>query len=1701
MESGSEGESNRKNNNHNHNNSNSPSDGWKKPKRQMKTPFQLETLEKTYAMEMYPSEATRVELAEKLQLTDRQLQMWFCHRRLKDKKEGMGRKSKAATPVARAASMDELVAEPEGSRSRSRSRSDSASGTVQGSGSSQYEYEDDVPLVRRGYELSPLVGMERRVIACVEAQLGEPLREDGPILGMDFDELPPGAFGAPIVVTEQWQRTRRSYDDKVFEQSHAKPVKAAMRGLNEPVEPIMRYDASRRISPHLYGLPVDGPTTKGLSFEQGKGQISKGYGIHGKLTGVNLLSQESKQGQFFSPPKDESVPQNEDASQTGLKRKGDEAGIGSEVQVHEKRIRKELEKQDHLRRKREEQMRKEIEKQDRERRKEEERMMREKQRMEERLQREERREIERREKFLQREELKAERMRQKEELRREKEAARLKAARERATARRIVRESMELIEDERLELMELAASSKGLPSMISLDYDSLQDLESFRDSLSAFPPKSVHLKRPFAVQPWIHSEDNVGNLLLDSRLLGEIHIALLKLIIKDVEDVARTPSSGLGTNQYTVANPEGGHPQIVEGAYMWGFDIRNWQKHLNPLTWPEILRQFALSAGFGPELKKERVERAGFNDNDEVNRYDDIVSMLRNGSAAVNAAAAMQEKGFPPPRKSRHRLTPGTVKFAAYHVLSLEGSKGLTLLELADKIQYFLITPFFFKKSGLRDLSTSKTPDASISVALSRDPILFERIAPSTYCVRTAFRKDPADAEAIISAAREKIQNFANGVLAMENVDDADKDDGSDCDVAEGPEIDDLGTLSNANKSSDQYNEGVGTFSGNGKENLNLRMDIAGHTTDQCSNVTGKGSVASYPGHGGREIDESKSGEPWVQGLTEGEYSDLCVEERLNALVALIGVANEGNFIRAVLEDRLDAANALKKQIWAEAQLDKRRMKEENVPKFYDSYSIVAAEGSQSPLAVNNTTDEASLSTAVKEKPSMGADNIHNDTSLGQGTPIQQNGLAAERSRLQLKSFVGHRAEEMYVYRSLPLGHDRRRNRYWQFVASSSRYDPGSGRIFVELIDGSWRLIDSEEAFDALLMSLDTRGIRESQLQIMLQTIETSFKESVRKTSLCSNTGQRGTAIEIEGAEIGFSPARTGGAESPSSAVCASNSDSLEPSSSFKIELGRHETEKKNALKRYLDLQMWIWRECFNSSSLCAMTYGKNGHTPLLGICDLCLDSYIFKESLCSSCGRTFAFNDKVNYMEHVIQLVGRREGNTKNVLSSDLSHPLRLRLIKALLNFLEASVPPEAFLPSLTDERRKTWGSDLHNASTTGDLQQASSFALMGIPTLVIKAVSLCHVAQHNIPVSKQLALQRAILTQLEGVIVRDRLSLKFETTDELLASCALSGRAVRDSAHHGPIPQLPWIPQTTAAVALRLLELDASVMYIPSQKTEPEDEGITVEFLSLAPIRSVLYRYLLKLLSFMLKSNVLLPCLLYPQKLPSRYSYMKSIRKVEPRGPDRDEHMRKESWPVRGSSKTRQVVRGRGGGRPRGRGRRRIGFAISGYRRQSVRDKETLAQVLSQQVHRTHGKSHGRGRRTVRRRRTEQKAAVQAPLHRLGNDEWIGEETGKMHMVDADTSNSVEASESDDDAVRHEGGTWVPGTDVASNRSPWGAVEASDEDVNGSEDDNGYEDEEEEEEEEVEGDDDLNDGIVGNEDVIRDEDSDSLVSGDYSD
>ncbi|KAF5198625.1 Homeobox-ddt domain protein rlt2 [Thalictrum thalictroides] len=1569
----------------------------------------------------------------------------------------------------------------------------------------------DMPMVKRYYEPVPQLSLEMRAIAFVEKQLGEHIRDDGPMLGMEFDPLPPGAFGAPIVITGQQKPAGRPYDGKMYERRESKAIKTSslmpnvehcyvpsssggkrkltagsvhvinpqtsLRAPHEyqflPEQPSVRSEYGRGDPSHYYNSGTEVPSGRVSSYSTGPPYLHgkepvADYGFQGQLPSGSHPQQgraghvfSSASGEYESPHRspfanmgmesqvgshpvvgiedsflpDRQLSQEEEASRVERKRKNDEARIAREVEAHEKRIRKELEKQDILRRKREEQMRKEMERQDRERRKEEERLMREKLREEERFQREQRRELERRERFLQKENLRAEKMRQKEELRKEKEAARLKAANERATARRIAKESMELIEDERLELMDLAVAQKGLPSILSLDSDTLQNLDLFRgsneflflDMLSKFPPKSVQLKRPVTIRPWIDSEENIGNLLMvwkflitfaevldiwpftldeflqamhdyEPRVLGEIHVALLRSIIKDIEDVARTPSIGLGANQNSAASPGGGHPQIVEGAYAWGFDIRCWQRHLNPVTWPEILRQFALSAGFGPQLKKRSPERAYYRDDNEGHDGEDIVSTLRNGAAAENALAVMQEKGFSQPRKSRHRLTPGTVKFAAFHVLSLEGSKGLTILEVADKIQ----------KSGLRDLTTSKTPEASIAAALSRDGNLFERTAPSTYCVKSAFRKDPADAEAILSAAREKIQIFENGFSDSEGEKDAEdvndvvKDEDSDCDVVEDADVSVAANLDETKAS-----QSLGC-SGNGENTpffetpqngvVNVGKHLSPFILEGTKEVNNTGSTfgqsidnavncnnLSYHQQEDTEIDENNSGEPWVQGLTEGEYSDLSVEERLNALVALVGVAIEGNSIRVILEERLEAANALKKQMWAEAQLDKRRMKEDYVTKFqYPSYTGIktdpslissAVDGNQSPYAGDNKINDASLNLTVKQEPVLDLHNAQNnlnslpterilvgqELSMGPESLAQSNAFAAEKSRAQLKSYIGHKAEEMYVYRSLPLGQDRRRNRYWQFVTTATKYDPGSSRIFFESQGGCWRLIDSEEGFDTLLASLDTRGIREAHLHSMLLNVEISFKEAVRrckKSSSYVDPDRVMTTPNVSG--VTLSPDCNAGIESPSSTLCGVSVDTQDQSSSFKIELGKTQDEIKNTLLRYQDYQNWMWREWFNPSIFCAMKFGKKRCTELLVTCELCCDSYFSEDNHCPVCHMTFGtFYNNSDFSDHVNLCEEKQKTGLINRCSNS-SVPLRIRLLKSQLALIEACIPPEALQPLWTEDYRKSWGIKLQASSSAEELLQ--------------------------------------FLTVLEGAVKHDYLASNFETTKELLGSSMTHGFTVDNSyaSLSGAVPVLPWVPLTTAAVALRLMELDASISYMLQQKVESQKNKDASEII----------------------------------KLPSRYTVAKNVQESEQQGVlDQSNHLQEDNW-INVGSGPNSSGRGlgiRGRGRSHNRGGRKLQRGGSGSR------KDITGRV-GRKIQ-TRGRGRRRGRRTVRNKQIsgkrivgkgmdlgpsgvnivpKQNTIVLPPRTSTGMD-WEREIRG-VHVEEDDVSNTAEASESDD-------------------------------------------------------------------------------------
>lgn len=1462
-------------------------EGEPKVKRKMKTPSQLEILEKTYAAESYPSEALRAELSVKLGLSDRQLQMWFCHRRLKDRKPATEKRPrKTVSPSAvRATSggcADELKA-----INADVTKEEFSSGlslfenmdsfqrqqrVVHRVGTAVPRISTELPVMRRFYE-PPLAVSEQRAIAFVEAQLGEPLRKDGPILGMEFDPLPPGAFGAPIVPSGQHKPAGWPCDLQLNERLDTMPIKGSSRALHEyqflPEKPYARNDAyERALPPHFYGSPSDIrnariPLPTGKSSMHNNEQVHSGYGLQVQMPSFSLLPQQGRHSLHLSPPSgdvdvvpriaplaDVHIDAHYVHPKTGLdnqivtpdrviihdemkmerKRKTEEARMAKEVQAHDKRIRKELEKQNILRRKREDQMRKEMERKDRERRKEEERVLREKQREEERHQREQRREMERREKFLQKEYIRAEKMRLKEELRREKDAVRLKAANNRAAARRIAKETMDLMEDERLELMELAASSKGLPSIWALDGDTLQNLDSLKDKLPGFPPKSVHLKKPFGVQPWTDSDEHVGSFIMvwrflisfadvlglwpftldefnqafydfDPRLLGEIHVALLRSIMKDIEDVARTPATALATNQSSAINPGGELLQIVEGAHAWGFDLLSWQHHLSPLTWPEVLRQFALSAGFGPKLKR-KMEPGYAHDANEVDDGAEIISNLRSGLAAENAVALMQERGLSKPRRSRHRLTPGTVKFAAFHILSLVGSKGLSILEVADKIQ----------KSGLRDLTTSKTPEASISAALSRDTKLFERTAPSTYCVRSPYRKDPVDAESILATAREKIRVYLNGIAGGDDAEDVEKEDAeqdqdSDSEAAEDPDADDLDAelkLKETSYSSEKSNLRNKNFSHHGKDSLNVLRDTpsVSHGIIQRDSVLAHcfGEIKSTGGSlydvtGAHSyyisdqdtavIDECDSVEPWVQGLTQGEYTDLSIEERLNALVALIGIANEGNAIRLALEERLEAANALKKQMWAETQLDKRRVKDEKGLKLqHSSFAVNRADQIYSQSAVEDRkfllvdlNDQQNEQNSCIDAPTQEYP-LFSDALL-----LQQSVYAAEKSRKELKGFISHRAEELYVYRSLPLGLDRRFNRYWQLITSPSPNDPCSGRIFVEFFNGVWKLIDSEEDFNALLSSLDVRGIRECHLHSMLLKVESSFKATAR-TNLSRATSVKHVSDGVNKEVLQIRPKLDCCPimDSSKNFEFASYSNSPGNELLFPNEFVKNRKDENDMIESYNNFEKWMMNECLNSKLLAAHRYGRLRRQQLSDICKDCHELFSCDDTQCPSCHRTCSVSERTfDFLEHVTDCKRKPSEGFGRVLHK-LSFPLQIRLLKALLATIEASIPPEAFKSIWSDENRKLWGMKLRLSSSPAELLET--------------------------------------LTLLENSIERNFLSASYEATCELLSSSNHIEHSADSFSRPGAVSVLAWIPQTTPAVALRLLELDSSIYYTPQQK-----------------------------------------------------------------------------------------------------------------------------------------------------------------------------------------------------------------------------------------------------------------------------------------
>lgn len=239
-----------------------------------------------------------------------------------------------------------------------------------------------------------------------------------------------------------------------------------------------------------------------------------------------------------------------------------------------------------------------------------------------------------------------------------------------------------------------------------------------------------------------------------------------------------------------------------------------------------------------------------------------------------------------------------------------------------------------------------------------------------------------------------------------------------------------------------------------------------------------------------------------------------------------------------------------------------------------------------------------------------------------------------------------------------------------------------------------------------------------------------------------------------------------------------------------------------------------------------------------------------------------------------------------------------------------------------------------------------------------------------------------------------------------------------------------------------------------------------------------------------------------------------------------DRHGCIKEEPWnhvrDTPGTSGYKQVARGRGG-RPRGKTQKGSTGPAS---KRSTKQGETLTQFLLQQGITAPGQRHSRGRRTVRRRRTEKKVVAESKMDELNDKvpfKTVKAEArnlvrddfsvGNMVGENDDSSNSMEVDSDEngnenEEAYRYE--KWGDATyDVVSNRSNEMVEMSEEEEADEMDDDNGGYGEEEEEEEEagnmggvVEFNDDESDGDERNRDEEEEEGSDdSIGSGDYSD
>ncbi|KAH9315050.1 hypothetical protein KI387_023677, partial [Taxus chinensis] len=812
-------------------------------------------------------------------------------------------------------------------------------------------------------------------------------------------------------------------------------------------------------------------------------------------------------------------------------------------------------------------------------------------------------------------------------IRKQKDGVKCNSAARKWKEKEKYKKPVNLVDNEHLELGDLQINSYELSVGAEMGEIGTTYAEYDEGLLARFPPATLRMKRPLMAHPWMDSKENVKKLFMvfrflytfarvinmcsftldefvqafhdhDSMLLGKIHIALLKLLLEDIEDALKSSRARKSTKNDSSVK-DCGFLRLFQSVKCRGFDFKVRHKLLNPLTWPEILRQVILEAGFSPKQNKE----------------------LKTQNRIVNK----DENSIGP-----HGLVPGTLKHALFHVLMREGTTGLKVSEMAKHVQ----------NSDLNDIPSSNGLEAAICSSLSSDITLFERISSSAFRLR---------ANLILSRDMEQYHSCSESSDVESDYEESDSEKSDRNETGEsGYEEQNIPNTKKCAREGVNY---IGTQETPSMEGRNQH--------EALNDERNEGEGDERPLDVGIENDESHLGEAWFLGLMEGEYEELSVGERLNALVALVNLVKSGNSVRRAVKDPLDSSSQFFLQV--------------------------------EPQRIGGSKNGRNQTGAPKK-------------SNKRGRSCKLSELSCQKSHSKGLPASGRRGRESFSMQCNCLGSDRRYNTYWHFIRSGSLPDPGSGRVYFESSeDGHWEVIDNEEALETFMALLDSRNIREANLFASLRSHEALLRQEMRKSKACRNQDISGDGSERYEREIMSSDSSSVASiieNNQNSTISEPENDSSGSPGAISLEFGRSEMEKQHEWNRDRAFDKWVWSGFFQILNV--LKYNPD----LLVSCESCHDLYWPEEGHCKLCHTTFEldFDSEERYAVH-IKKCGVNTGNDcihrHKVLSS------RLQSLKAGMQAVEAVLPDEALEISWKRSGQKVWIKRLRRASSPSELAQ----------------------------------------------------------------------------------------------------------------------------------------------------------------------------------------------------------------------------------------------------------------------------------------------------------------------------------------------------------------------------------------------------------